>query len=94
MQQKTDKTKDEILKRMQGDTLEVISSFSETEFERKNKVALLCENLSREQKYYWKKIKQSLYASKGAWKSIGNVYFKSSLMRTGEGIRPYMMDRT
>ena len=48
MQGRIDKTKDEILKRMQSDTLDVISLLSEFEFERKNKVALLNENVSRE----------------------------------------------
>ena len=93
MQQRADKTKDEILKRMQSDTLEVISNFSETEFERKNKVALLCENLSREQKYFWKKVSQNLESSRGAWRYIGSKYLRSKLVRTAEGVRSYMSDR-
>ena len=43
-----DKTKDEILKRMQQDTIEVIGTLSSEEFERKNKVALMNENFMRE----------------------------------------------
>jgi len=48
MHHRTEKTKEEILKRIQGDTLEVISGLSEVEFERKNKVALFNENFIRE----------------------------------------------
>lgn len=58
MQSRTDKTKDEILKRMQSDILEVISSLSEIEFERKNKIALLTDHFQREQNYFWKKSKK------------------------------------
>ena len=43
-----DKTKDDILKRMQCDTVEVIGLISEEEFERKNRVALMNENFLRE----------------------------------------------
>ena len=48
MHQRSEKAKDDILKRMQGDILEVISHLSEIEFERKNKIALLNENFLRE----------------------------------------------
>ena len=65
MQGRTDKTKDEILKRMQSDTLDVISLLSEFEFERKNKVALLNENVCREQRFYWKDVKKQL--QNGVW---------------------------
>ena len=45
---KNEKANDEILKRIQEETLETIGSLSEQEFERKNKDALLIDNFIRE----------------------------------------------
>jgi len=45
---KNEKAKDEILKRIQEETLDTIGSLSEHEFERKNKDALLIDNFIRE----------------------------------------------
>ena len=61
------KNQEEILKRMQNDTLDIISTISEVEFERKNKVSLLNENQIREQKYFWKKSRKELYNNRGVW---------------------------
>jgi hypothetical protein len=44
---KTEKAKEEILKKIQSDTLEAIGSLSEQEHERKNKEALLLSNTVR-----------------------------------------------
>ena len=43
-----EKAKDEILKRIQEETLDAIGSLSELEFERKNKDGLLIDNFIRE----------------------------------------------
>lgn len=59
---RTEKTKEDILKRMQNDTLDVISKLSEDEFARKNKVALINDNISREQKHFWKKVRKQLFS--------------------------------
>ena len=67
IQGKTEKTKVEILQKMQTDTFEVISSLSEYEFERKNKVALMNDNLNRERKNLWKKCRKALFYSRGVW---------------------------
>ena len=40
--------KDEILKKIQGETLNAIGSLSEQEYERKNKDSLLIENFIRD----------------------------------------------
>jgi hypothetical protein len=69
MQLSNEKTKDDILRRMQCDTVEVIGSISETEFERKNKVALMNDNFSREQAHSWKVSQKSLFANRGVWKN-------------------------
>ena len=47
---KNEQAKDEILKHIQEETLETISELSETEFERKNKNALLIDKAIRERK--------------------------------------------
>jgi len=44
---KTEKAKEEILKKIQSDTLEAIGSLSEQEHERKNKEAFLLSNTVR-----------------------------------------------
>lgn len=66
-----DKTKDDILRRMQCDTVDVIGLISEEEFERKNKVALMNDNFIREQGYFWSKAKKLLFGPKGVWRNIG-----------------------
>ena len=63
-----DKTKDDILKRMQCDTVEVIGLISEEEFERKNRVALMNENFIREQGHHWKGAKKDIFGCRGAWR--------------------------
>ena len=65
---KNEKAKDEILKRIQEETLETIGSLSEQEFERKNKDALMVDNFIRE-RYCEKRghLKQVLGA-KGTWR--------------------------
>ena len=47
VESKTDKAKEEILKKIQTDTLDAIGVLSEVEFERKNKDALLLDNFMR-----------------------------------------------
>ena len=65
---KNDKAQDEILKRMQEETLDTIGSLTELEFERKNKNALLIDNFLRE-RYSEKRahLKQVL-GPKGTWR--------------------------
>jgi hypothetical protein len=63
-----EKTKQDILQRMQTDTHEIISSLSAEEYERKNKVALINDNFVRCQGHSWRKAKMAEIASgKGMW---------------------------
>ena len=48
-QSSNEKAKDDILKRMEMDRMEVIRTISEEEFDRKNRVALMNDNFNRMQ---------------------------------------------
>jgi hypothetical protein len=45
---RNEKAKEEILKRIQEDTLDAISTLTEDEFERKNKESFIIDNFIRE----------------------------------------------
>mmetsp|Transcript_10521 Transcript_10521/g.10593 ORF Transcript_10521/g.10593 Transcript_10521/m.10593 type:complete len:342 (+) Transcript_10521:1526-2551(+) len=93
IQGKTEKTKHEILQKMQTDTFEVISSLSEFEFERKNKVALMNDNLNRERKNLWKKSKKVCFYQRGVWQHLVLTYQYGLSYKTGEGLKCLMLDK-
>ena len=65
---KNDKAKDEILKRIQEETLETIGSLSEQEFERKNKDALLIDNFIRDRLSEKRVHLKQVLGAKGTWR--------------------------
>jgi len=72
---RTDKAKEEILKMIQGDTLEAVMNLSENEFERKNRDFLLIENFNRHKLYQNRKYQQSVSGVNGIWRDEGSRVF-------------------
>ena len=91
---KNDKAKDEILKRIQEETLDTIGSLSEQEFERKNKGALLIDNFMRERHSQQRFHLNSVLGPKGTWRQKWDPSFQSVTMQdTGEGAHCIMVDK-
>ena len=91
---KNDKAKDEILKKIQEETLDTIGNLSEQEFERKNKDALLIDNFLRERFSERRGLLKSVLGPKGPWRQKWDPCFqKVSLQDTGEGSHCLMVDK-
>ena len=91
---KNEKAKDEILKKIQEETLDTIGTLSEHEFERKNKDALLVDNFIRERHQEQRAYLKQVLGSKGSWRQKWDPAFqKVSLQDTGEGSHCLMIDR-
>lgn len=89
-----EKAKDEILKRIQEETLTAVGTLSEEETNRKNKEGFLIDHFIRdlfgEQKLYLKQV----LGPRGTWRVRYPVSFKkASLQDTGEGTHCLLTDR-
>ena len=73
---KNEKAKDEILKKIQGETLDAIGSLSEVEFERKNKDSLLIDNFIRDRYEVQKSHLKQVLGCKGPWRQLYRQHFK------------------
>ena len=73
---KDEKAKDEILKRIQEETLDTIGSLSEQEFERKNKDALLIDNFIRERYEEQRAHLKQMIGAKGLWRQKWDPCFQ------------------
>ena len=73
---KDEKAKDEILKRIQEETLDTIGSLSEQEFERKNKDALLIDNFIRERYEEQRAHLKHMIGAKGLWRQKWDPCFQ------------------
>mmetsp|Transcript_13445 Transcript_13445/g.17033 ORF Transcript_13445/g.17033 Transcript_13445/m.17033 type:complete len:140 (-) Transcript_13445:3578-3997(-) len=90
---KNDKAKDEILKRIQEETLDTIGNLTEHEFERKNKSALLIDNFIRERYSEKREHTKIVLGPKGTWRQKWEPCFKKvSLQDTGEGTHCLLVD--
>ena len=90
-QMSNDKAKEDILRRMQIDTIEVIGMLSEEEFERKNRVALLNDDFIRRARMGWRSAKRQQIGGKGLWK-CDPTRLKMAWHRLADGTRPVMQD--
>ena len=91
---KNEKAKDEILKKIQGETLDAIGSLSEVEFERKNKDSLLIDNFIRDRYNVQKNHLKQVLGCKGPWRQIYRQNFKKAYYQsTGECAHSLMVDR-
>lgn len=76
---------------MQYDTIDIIGSLSEEEFERKNRVSLLNDNFIREQGISWKHLKKQQIGGRGMWKCEPTRQ-KITWYRLSDGTRAIMED--
>ena len=91
---KNEKAKDEILKKIQGETLDAIGSLSEVEFERKNKDSLLIDNFIRDRYSVQKSHLKQVLGCRGPWRQIYRQNFKQAYHQsTGECAHGLMVDR-
>lgn len=55
------------------------------------------DNFIREQGHYWRKVKQSVFGSRGIWRFAienENIYLTSNMYRSEDGVRPYLYERS
>ena len=94
MNTRSEKTKEDIQKRIHGDTLEKISQLSEQAYDQKIKSKLQIYVQNIHSKHQYSSLKPSISYNKGLWRSYGPIYLESTNQGfSGLGIKAFMKER-
>lgn len=90
-QASNEKTKDDILRRMQRETIEEVAQVQIEEYDRRNKVALLNDDFVRQAGRRWRQALKSQLGGQGLWRGEPSRLVMSWHKLT-DGTRPLMQE--